>query len=117
MNAWYSLAGSGCPCSQPGQWRQPSPESVTRTAAPVTTISHSAPSETSVSWKKRAGESSTRRRRAVVASKLRMLEKGLQNSRVPVGALERRWTGAEEERPVGGVQEHRQQVGPAQLAE
>ena len=50
--------GQRCPRSQPGQWRQPSPESVRRTAAPLPTISQRPNAFASASLRKRAGESS-----------------------------------------------------------
>ena len=60
-NAWTSFSGSGRPRSQPGQWLQPRPESVSRTAAPVPTISHSSNAFSDASWTKRAGDTSNAR--------------------------------------------------------
>ena len=59
--------GSGWPSSQPGQWRQPSPESVSRTAAPVPTISQSAPSSASRRKRQEPGRSDGEPRRRASA--------------------------------------------------
>src|SRR5262249_35942807 len=57
------FAGSGWPASQPGQWRQPRPESVSRTAAPVATIAQSANSSRAAKRRNQAGVTANDRSR------------------------------------------------------
>ena len=61
------LLGQRRPRSQPGQWLQPSPESVSRTAAPVPTISQRRNTFVHATWTKRAGEISKLRMRAAIS--------------------------------------------------
>src|ERR1700737_1625245 len=114
-----SFAGSGWPRSQPGQWRQPSPESVSRTAAPLPMITQRPAALATASWMKRAGATAKLRIRAkaVDASMAATLEQGFKQLGVAVCAWERRRARAEKEGAVGRVQEHGHHVGPAQLAE
>ena len=67
--AWMSFSGSGRPRSHPGQARQPSPESVSRTAAPLPTISQRSSVFARATWTSRAGDTSKVRilARAVVS--------------------------------------------------
>ena len=113
-----TCSGSGCPRSQPGQWRQPSPESVSRTAAPLPTISQrparsraQAGGSARARARGRCGYVRSRPPRRVT------LEKGVEQLGVPVGAGERGRTRAEEERAIGGVEEHGHHVRPAELAQ
>src|SRR5438874_8969225 len=118
-NACAFLAGSGCPASQPGQSRQPSPESVSRTAAPVPTINHSAPSWASASGSSWAGVRTSARKRASAvgwAFTAASLER-VEERRIPVRTIERSRARAEEQRAVGGVQQHGHHVRTAQVPE
>src|SRR5204863_8491391 len=83
-------------------------------------MTYSAPTAAKARVRKRAGVTSRTRRRAGADDSTcteTSLEKRLQNGGITVGAAERRRPRAEEERPVGRVQEHRHEVGPAQVAE
>ena len=114
MKEWKSFAGNGCPAWQPGHDSQPRPEEVSRTVAPVTTISQSAVADVIASVRKSEGEiSKLRSARGGVRDHLQRFE----DLRVAVGAVEGRRAGAEEERAVGRVQEQRHHVRPAQVAE
>ena len=62
-------------------------------------------------------EPSERRGLGVHGSEFSDASQRVEDRRVAVGAVERRRPRAEEERPVGGVQQHRHQVRPAQVAE
>ena len=55
-----ALAGKNDPSSQPGHASQPSPEEVSRTAAPVTMIRYSAIADATAIARKRAGDTARR---------------------------------------------------------
>ena len=61
------FSGRGAPRSHPGQWLQPRPESVSRTAAPVPTISQRRNTFVHATWTKRTGEISKLRMRAAIS--------------------------------------------------
>ena len=60
---WRLFSGKKLRCSHPGHASQPSPDAVSRTAAPVATIRKSDATESDASRKNRAGATSSERRR------------------------------------------------------